>query len=137
MILRSPFINATSARKQAGLDVRPIEMQGETLFFAEGRQITRLELSGLAGLRLKVIEKNVREQVQIVSEAFGGAMQSQLRAVRPTRGSQPEGQRLLEEIDGLEKGTVSHLSFVFPIRRLQFGRVVADSFIKHERLLSL
>lgn len=64
-------------------------------------------------------------------------MQSQLRAVRPTRGSQPEGQRLLEEIDGLEKGTVSHLSFVSPIRRLQFGRVVADSFIKHERLLSL
>lgn len=72
MISRSPFINATSARKQAGLYVRLIEMQGETLFFAEGRQITRLELSSLAGLRLKVIEKNVREQVQIVSEAFGG-----------------------------------------------------------------
>lgn len=42
-----------------------------------------------------------------------------------------------EEIDGLEKGSVSHLSFVFPIRRLQSGRVVADSFIKHERLQSL
>lgn len=64
-------------------------------------------------------------------------MRSQLRAARLMRRSLPEGQRLLEEIDGLEKGTVSHLSFVFPIRRLQFGRVAADSFIKHERLPGL
>lgn len=64
-------------------------------------------------------------------------MQSQLRAAKPTRASLPEGQRVMGEIDGLEKGSVSHLSFVFPARRLQFGRVIADSFIKHERLRGL
>lgn len=48
-----------------------------------------------------------------------------------------EGQRAVEEIDRLEKGTLSHLSFVFPIRGLQCCPVVGDNIIKHDRLPSL
>lgn len=48
-----------------------------------------------------------------------------------------EGQRAVEEIDRLEKGTLSHLSFVFPIRGLQCWPVVGDNIIKHDRLPSL
>lgn len=48
-----------------------------------------------------------------------------------------EGHRAVEEIDRLEKGTLSHLSFVFPIRGLQCCPVVGDNIIKHDRLPSL
>lgn len=70
-------------------------------------------------------------------QGISRAIQSQLRAARPTCSTRLEGQRALEEIDRLEKGTVSHLSFVFPIRGLQCCRVVGDNIIKHERLPSL
>lgn len=63
-------------------------------------------------------------------------IQSQLLAAWPACGTQLEGLRALEETDRLEEGTVSHLSFVFPIRGLQCCRVVGD-IVKHERLPSL
>lgn len=47
------------------------------------------------------------------------AAQSQLWAARPACCTQLEGQKALEEIDRLQKGTVRHLPFVFPIRGLQ------------------
>lgn len=47
------------------------------------------------------------------------AAQSQLGAAGPACCTQLEGQKALEEIDRLEKGTVRHLPFVFPIRGLQ------------------
>lgn len=46
-------------------------------------------------------------------------------------------EKALEEIDRLEKATVSHLSFVCPIRGLQCCRVTGDNIIKHERSPSL
>lgn len=56
---------------------------------------------------------------------------------RPAYGTRLEGQRALEKIDRLEKGTVSHLSFVFPIRGPQCCYVPLENIIKHERLPSL
>lgn len=64
-------------------------------------------------------------------------MQSQLCTPRPTCSTGLEGQKGLGKTDRLEKGTVSHLSFVFPIRGLQCCHVVGDNIIKHERLPGL
>lgn len=47
------------------------------------------------------------------------------------------GQKAVEEIDRLEKATVSHVSLVFPIRVLQCCRSAGDNIIKHERLPGL
>lgn len=75
------------------------------------------------------------EQVQRLSEAFSGRYNHS--CAQPGPCILLEGQRALEEIDRLEKATVSHLSFVFPIRGLQCCRVAGDNIIKHERLPSL
>lgn len=72
-----------------------------------------------------------------INQGIFRATQSKLQAARLTCGTWLEGQKALEEIDRLEKGTLSHLSFVFPIRDLQCCRVAEDNIIKHERLPSL
>ena len=65
------------------------------------------------------------------------ATQFQPCTARPTCSTQLEGQKALEEIDRLEKATLSHLSSVLPIRGLQCCCVAGDNIIKHERLPSL